>query len=388
MSSPSRPLRIAMLAHSTNPRGGVVHALELSEALAELGHEVVLHGPDAAGNGFFRQARCGTVAFPVGAAVPGMTAMVEQRIADYVAYFEAAGCEGFDLFHSHDGISANALATLKARGRIPGFARTVHHLDQLSDPKLMVLQSRSIQEADAHFVVSAQWRDELQRQKSLPSTIVGNGVDGTRFNPTPTGQEQELKDALGLGSGPVFLCVGGVEARKNSIRILDAFLQILALHPDSYLVIAGGASLLDHGSYQAEFKDRLVQAGTGADRVIITGPVGDQQMTDFYHMADALVFASVKEGFGLVVLEAMACGLPVVVSSIAPFTEYLGADDAFWCCPEHPASIADAMALALQPDTREQRRRNGFSVAARHPWSAVARAHLPTYQFLAEKTYA
>jgi len=48
----SRPLRIAMLTHSTNPRGGVVHAMQLSEALTTLGHEVVLHAPDARGTGF------------------------------------------------------------------------------------------------------------------------------------------------------------------------------------------------------------------------------------------------------------------------------------------------------------------------------------------------
>ena len=63
----TRPLRIAMLAHSTNPRGGVVHALHLSEALATLGHEVVLHAPDASGAGFFRAARCATRAVSGGA---------------------------------------------------------------------------------------------------------------------------------------------------------------------------------------------------------------------------------------------------------------------------------------------------------------------------------
>ena len=53
--------RIAILTHSTNPRGGVVHALALAEALCDLGHEAVVHGPDPTGRGFFREARCPVV---------------------------------------------------------------------------------------------------------------------------------------------------------------------------------------------------------------------------------------------------------------------------------------------------------------------------------------
>ena len=59
----TRPLRIAMLTHSTNPRGGVVHALQLSEALTSLGHDVVLHAPDSKGEGFFRRRGVGLARF-------------------------------------------------------------------------------------------------------------------------------------------------------------------------------------------------------------------------------------------------------------------------------------------------------------------------------------
>ncbi len=67
--------------------------------------------------------------------------------------------------------------------------------------------------------------------------------------------------------------------------------------------------------------------------MIATGPLPQALMPALYRAADALVFPSVKEGFGLVVLEAMASGVPVVTSRIAPFTEYLGDDDAAWCDP-------------------------------------------------------
>jgi Glycosyl transferase 4-like domain len=120
-----RTLRIAMLAHSTNPRGGVVHALALSEAPAGLGHNVVLHAPDAKGHGFFRAARCEMRPFPVAPAAPDPHAMIEQRVADYVEHFSESRNRGFDVYHAHDGISGNALATLKAQGLITMCGRSI-----------------------------------------------------------------------------------------------------------------------------------------------------------------------------------------------------------------------------------------------------------------------
>ncbi|MBS7541527.1 MSMEG_0565 family glycosyltransferase [Ancylobacter oerskovii] len=378
----ARSLRIAMLTHSTNPRGGVVHAMSLCEALAALGHRPVLFAPDAGGAGFFRAPACEAVAFKAGPAPAGMTAMVEQRIADYVAHFESEGTEGFDLFHAHDGISGNALATLKQRGAIPGFLRTVHHIDTFTDPRLAALQERAIRAADGWFAVSHLWQTHLAETYGLAAALSGNGVDLARFRPQPDGGEGALRVRLGLGDGPVLLAVGGIEARKNTLRILEAFLQLRALHPKAELVIAGGASLLDHGAYQEEFAARLAQAG--GHGIHVTGPLADADMPRLYRLADALVFASVKEGFGLCVLEAMASGLPVVVSRIAPFTGYLADDEAIWCDPQRPAAIADAMALALRPGARGAFVPRGFDVAARHDWARVAQAHLPLYIRFAE----
>ena len=79
--------RIAILAHSTNPRGGVAHALELGDALHRLGHEATVHAPDAGGRRFFRNSLARTVcvaASPVGRYV---AAMVETRVADYLRHF-------------------------------------------------------------------------------------------------------------------------------------------------------------------------------------------------------------------------------------------------------------------------------------------------------------
>jgi glycosyltransferase-like protein len=381
-----RPLRIAMLTHSTNPRGGVVHALQLSEALTALGHDVVLHAPDSKGEGFFRPARCRTRPFPVAPAAGDTHAMIEQRIAEYVEYL--ADARDFDLYHAHDGISGNALAILKSRGRITKFVRTVHHIDDFADARIARLQTRSIEEADAWMTVSGLWRNRLRQDFEIKATVCGNGVDCQRFRPEPDGNEPELRRRLKLGAGPVFLAVGGIEERKNTIRILDAFAQIVAIRPDAELVIAGGASLLNHDTYQRTFSRRLAEAGILGKSVRLAGVVDDADMPRLYRLATALVFPSEKEGFGLCVLEGLASGIPVIAPRTEPFVGYLSPDDAIWCDPLNVTTIADAMALALRPEFAERLRSHGPNVAARFGWRAVAEAHEPQYQQLLEVAHA
>jgi glycosyltransferase-like protein len=377
-----------MLSHSTNPRGGVVHAMQLSEALTGLGHDVVLHAPDAKGGGFFRTPACGAVGFDVAPARAGMTEMVEQRIADYVDYFEPSGRRDFDVFHAHDGISGNALATLKQRGMIGGFARTVHHVDSFDDPRLMALQERSIDRADMFFTVSILWRKMLHETRGLAATVVGNGVDMARFSSATTEQAVALRRRLDIPDGPVLLAIGGIEERKNTVRMLEAFRQMRVMCPQAQFVIAGGASLLDHSGYQQKFRAMLAAFGNAADNVHLLGTVDDTDMPALYKMADTLVFASVSEGFGLVLLEAMAAGLPVVVSSIAPFDEFLAPDDAIWCDPANPASIAEAMMVSLMPPVRKKLLPRGQAIAAHHSWPRTAAAHLRHYAKLKEATHA
>jgi len=380
----SRPLRIAMLAHSTNPRGGVVHAMHLSEALVARGLSAVLHAPDASGRGFFRALRCESVALAVAAAPRDTYAMVEQRIDDYLRWFRRPERRGFDIYHAHDGISGNALATLRKQGLIAGFCRTVHHVDDFADARLARLQARSIVEADALMVVSEEWRRRLKAEFGLDAALGGNGVDGARFSPRPNASDAALAQLLGLGDGPVLLSVGGVEPRKNTIGILQAFGEIARVLPTARLVIAGGASLLDHSRYGEAFRDALASLGAPSARVIVTGPVDDADMPALYRRASVLAFASIKEGFGLCVLEALACGTPVVVSRIPPFVDYLGPDDAAWCDPGDPRSIAEATLKAL----RDPNGARGPAVAARFSWAGVAERHLPTYARLTESVHA
>ena len=252
----------------------------------------------------------------------------------------------------------------------------------------MALQDRSIDRADACLVVSGKWQDALRNERGIEAAVVGNGVDIRRFAPAWSGEQTALHDRIGLHGGPVFLSIGGIEARKNTLGILDALRQLRAAKPDAQLVIAGGVSLLDHRDYQEEFQSHLRTLREDAAAVHVIGAVSDEDMPNLYRLADGLVFPSLKEGFGLVVLEAMASGVPAIVPSIPPFTEYLGSEDAIWCDPRHSASIAEAMALSLVPQIRDRIIPRGLEVASRFPWRRVAEAHLSTYATVKEAAHA
>jgi glycosyltransferase-like protein len=377
--SAAGPLKIAMLTHSVNPRGGVVHALQLSENLQALGHEVTLFAPDARGRGLFRTPACAFHPIPGRAHTGDVADMVRLRIDDYLRCFAAPGMEGFDICHAQDSISANAMATLVERGAIRGYVRTVHHLDDFDDRRLHDWQERGYRAAGQLLCVSRLWQDILRREHGLQAELVGNGVDTARYAPQASARDDALRQELGLSGAPLLLAVGGIEPRKNTLGILRAFLRLRRVRPQAQLVIAGGASVLDHGDYQRQFHAEQAAAALPPGAVRILGQVDDADMPSLFRCADALVFPSLKEGFGLVVLEAMASGIPAVVSRIAPFTEYLDGGCCAWVDPEDPASIAAGMAHACTPAVRAELVAAGVEVCGRFSWARSAARHLDLY---------
>lgn len=393
-AAPGEVLRIGLLTHSVLPRGGVVHSLELAEALTAAGHAVTLFAPAAPGEKLFRTPACTVEEVPVPATPPGATrAMVEARIAGYIAHLRARLAAGarWDLLHAHDGIGANALAELRAQGRIGPWLRTVHHLDRYSDPVIDAFQQRGVREADTLLCVSAHWAGQLARDWGRPAEAVPNGVDLQRFQPAAGPLDALLARRWGLGGGPVVLAVGGIEARKNTARLLEAFLGLRQARPGAQLLIAGGASLLDHGREVAAFRARLEACAVAEARgpwggpgspVIVTGPLPDELMPSLYRRADVMALPSLNEGFGLVVLEALASGCPVVVPQNPPFTEYLDpraepelAAAVSWCDPLAPETLQAALVQAL-----DRPRPAPPAVCARYAWARSAERHLAVYR--------
>lgn len=377
-------MKIGLLTHSVNPRGGVVHTLELATGLHRLGHDVTVMAPAAPGERLFRTVPCRVVLVPAAPAPSGVRAMVGERIAAYRRYLEhAQDTAGFDVLHAQDGIGANALADLRDQGRIPGFVRTVHHLDDFGDPQLDHWQQRGCTAADLVLCVSDTWQARLHARLGLKAVRVSNGVDAHRFTPAPDRHDAGVRAALGLvGQGPLFLAVGGVEARKNTDRILEAFIVLHRTMPGARLLIAGGASLLDHSRYAQLFRDRLAASGLDAGPggpVRILGPMEDAVMPALFRVADAVLMPSLNEGFGLVVLEALACGTPVVVSRIAPFTEHLDGACVQWADPQDGSSIAAAMRAALGAPRGVRLRRRCAPLLERFSWASSAERHAALY---------
>jgi glycosyltransferase-like protein len=383
MSATSPALRIGLFTYATQARGGVVHTLELASALGALGHAVTVHAPDESGAGFFRSGPWEPRLFAVAPVEGDLRTFVPARIAAYAGALRGA-LGRFDVYHAQDGISANALATLAGAGEIPAFVRTIHHLDPFADAAIAALQDRAISAAAGCFVVSELWRDRVREQYGREATVVGNGVDTRRFAPLAPAARTRLRARLAFGSAPVFLAIGGVEERKNTLGIVRAFARVHAELPAARLVVAGGASVLDHRAYAQAFERVRAELPAATNAAIAWwGVVSDARLVELVAAADALVFPSLREGFGLVVLEALASGTPAVVSDSAPFTSYLGAGEALFVDPHDPAAIARAMAAACEPALAGRLRAIGPAVAARFPWRAVAEAHLPVYRAFA-----
>jgi glycosyltransferase-like protein len=289
----------------------------------------------------------------------------------------------FDVLHAHDGIGANALADLRECGLIRGYLRTVHHVDRFADPRVQALEARSIRAASGVLCVSEVWQQRLRDEFGISAARVTNGVDLARFVPERSSRDQQLAQRLGLRAHPVVLTVGGIEARKNTRALLQAFISLRRRLPSAQLVIAGGASLLDHDAETRRFADEAAAAdlriGVGQP-IVPAGVLTDDEMPALYRLADVLAMPSLLEGFGLAALEARACGTPAVVSERPPFTEHFGAGDVHWCDPQGVESIAQALLRAVA-----QRERQRPAVCARFGWPASAARHVDLYRAFQEE---
>ncbi|MDX2215184.1 MAG: MSMEG_0565 family glycosyltransferase [Oculatellaceae cyanobacterium bins.114] len=376
----NRNVQIGLLTYSTKLRGSVVHTLELAEALHQLGHDVTVYALDKDGKGFDRPLSCRQCLVPAAPAPASLDALIQQRIQEFVVALEQdLGSDVLDIYHAQDCISANALGILRQRQLIPHFVRTVHHIEDYSSPYLQQCQDRSIREADLCLCVSQEWQGELQRQYQIEAPRVYNGVNLTRFTAEVDGFESEVRQQYGLHGSPLYLTVGGIEPRKNSIALIQAFAQVLPHHPQAQLAIAGGSTLFDYHSYRDEFFATVQTLGIPDHSLIVTGVIPDPLLPALYRAADAFVFPSVKEGWGLVVLEAIASDLPVITSNQPPFIEFLSSEQALLVDPHVPQAIAQAMLTVIQPEIGRSLVQQSQSVLSTYTWSASAQLHLQHY---------
>jgi glycosyltransferase-like protein len=346
-------VRIALLTYSTRPRGGVVHTLALAEALAALGHAVTVWTLGR-GGGFFRPVdpavRLRIVPFPDR---PGET--VGERILRSIALLRAAfDPSGYDVVHAQDCISANA---------VDRCVRTVHHLDEFTTPELAACHERAITRPYAHLCVSAAVAAEVSAGWGLDPTVIPNGVDAARFAAAAPDRRH----------GSYLLAVGGIEPRKGSIDLLDAYAHLRRDLPDLRLVIAGGETLFDYRDYRAAWEQRARDLGISP---VVLGPVEHGELPALVAGAAAFAFPSTREGFGLAAMEALAAGVPVVARDLPVLREVFGPAVGYGT---DPLSLAAALRTAIkEPDP--VRRERGRALAFAHTWPEAARRHVDFYR--------
>ncbi|WP_328328979.1 MSMEG_0565 family glycosyltransferase [Kribbella sp. NBC_00382] len=354
-------MRIALLSYSTKPRGGVVHTLSLAEALAAQGADVTVWSLGRGGDTtFYRtvdpRVRLSVVPFPDQPG-EGVGDRILRSISVLRNAFDAAA---YDIVHAQDCISANAA------GRC---IRTVHHLDTFTTPELAACHERAIITPYAHICVSTAVAAELTTGWGLKATVIPNGVDSTRFAEAAAGTPSAVSARATWQTrfGRYVVTVGGIEPRKGSLELLEAF--ALINDPDLQLVIAGGETLFDYRDYRSTWEKRAAELGVTP---LVLGPVPDPDLPSLVAGAEAFAFPSVKEGFGLAPLEALAAGVPLVVSDLPVFHEIFGPAAVY---AADPAELAER--LSAPPDPA--RRAAGQAVAGAYTWQAAATAHLDFY---------
>ncbi|MCE0764277.1 MSMEG_0565 family glycosyltransferase [Pseudonocardia kujensis] len=377
--------RIALVSYSVKPRGGVVHTLSLAEALHRKGVDVrlvLLGDPEVP---LFRPT---PVPHTILRAPAPAGTTLDDRVFAAIDALEAGLTElvgQVDVVHTQDCIAARAAARVREAGAPVTVVRTVHHVDDFTTRTLRDCQRAAILEPDVVLVVSEQWRRILRSDPGREAAVVPNGVDPDRLPAPAPALRAALRARVPAGRF-VLLGVGGVEPRKGTVHAFRALARVKRERgPVATLVVVGGHSFQDHAAYREAALGMLPDLGlVPGEDVVLAGTVGEEELAGWFHTADALCFPSVKEGWGLAVLEALAAGLPVVASDLPVFREYLtdGVDALLPPVGDHGA-IADAvMRLLDEPRLRSDLASAGAAILPRFTWEASAARHLEIYDRL------
>jgi glycosyltransferase involved in cell wall biosynthesis len=263
---------------------------------------------------------------------------------------------------------------------------TVHDLAFRRFPETAPLATRrwltrlesSLRRASQVIVVSEQTRRDLL--ESYPSlaprlaerlTVVPLGVDTDVIRPAPPDAVEAVRRRHAV-EGPYLLSLGGIEPRKNLPALISAY-AALAEDVRPTLVIAGPVAPWNPEGWDLVRPSLEELPPRVRDRVIVTGYVSEGDKVALLSGAEALVYPSRYEGFGLPVLEAMACATPVLTSNVSALPETAG-DAALLVDPRDTEAIAAGMTRLLTDGAlRERLRVAGVARAARFSWDETAR---------------
>jgi D-inositol-3-phosphate glycosyltransferase len=402
-----QPLRIAMLSVHTCPlatlggkkSGGMnVYVKELSIELGKRGIDVdvftrsqdpcVPHVNDTALGPHAR-----VIHIPTGPESPLSTAEIIPHLPEFVRNvtdFASSNHLRYDVIHSHYWLSGCAGLELKSAWGAP-MIQMFHTLGQM---KNRIAQSPAERESsmridieqeimrEANYLVAATPAERVQLMWLYGADmrrirVIPPGVDIDRFRPIPTA---EARRAIGIPEdSQLLLFVGRIEQLKGIDILLQAIALLKQQRPEGLdrlcLSIVGG-NIDDEAQEDAEMarlKALHSQLGLG-DLVTFLGAKSQDKLPDFYAAAEAVIVPSDYESFGMVALEAMACGTPVIASEVGGLA-YLVQDGVtgFHVPTREPAELAGRIRLLLENNAlRREMAIAARQAAERYSWPLIA----------------
>ncbi len=282
----------------------------------------------------------------------------------------------FDVIHAHDWLTAYAGKTLKYAYNTP-LVSTIHateagrnsgiHDDMqkyINDTEWMLTY-----ESSEVIVNSNYMKNELQRLFGLPYekiNVIPNGVNLNLFNDVQ--KDYDFRRKFAMDNEKIILFIGRLVYEKGIQTLISAMPKILANYHDSKLIIAGKGGMLD------ELKAQVNSLGLG-NKVYFTGHLASKDVQKMYKCADISVFPSTYEPFGIVALEAMLSGTPVVVSDIGGLNEIVDHGiNGMKSYAGNPNSLADSiLSLLFDPKLCDTVTQNAKAkVKAEYNWTKIA----------------
>ncbi|MBZ0307998.1 MAG: glycosyltransferase family 4 protein, partial [Anaerolineae bacterium] len=233
-----------------------------------------------------------------------------------------------------------------------------------------------------HVLADSQaTKDDLIELYGTPPekiTVLLSGVE-TRFQPvTDATQLQAVRAKYHLPEGRSIFSIGTVQPRKNYLRLVQALHHLGREFADVTLVIAGGKGWLESPLYET-----MRELGM-TERVFFTGFADDHDLPALYSAAALTAYPSLYEGFGFPILESMACGTPVLTSTVSSMPEVAG-DAAVLVNPYEVEALSDGLRVLLTDTSlRETLIERGFQQARRFSWQKAAQELKAIYQTLLE----
>lgn len=300
-----------------------------------------------------------------------------SEFCDGVLTFQRSEGKSFDLVHSHYWLSGRAGQALKEQWQVPhvimfhtlGEAKNRHHLSEYEPDYRIDGERKVAQDVDRVICASEGEKEMLVSLYGVPAqriAVVPCGVDTEQFRPM---QRRRVRRVLGLAvDEPLVLFVGRIEPLKG----IDVLLRASAQMDGRFRLLVVGGDAKD-----AERKGELTALAQGlgvASKVTFLDAVSHDELPLYYNAADVCVVPSYYESFGLVAVEAMACGVPVVASRVGGLKETVQDGQTGylvpWRCPE---PFAERLELLLSNEPlRRSLGREARAAAERFRWSDVA----------------